>query len=160
MYFCCMQYYKRILTFIFTVFYLFLSTGVTLLETHCVCSDSTSISLYTTSESCNEIISDHTCCDGENTCTEYFVGNETHSCGCNEPIVTYLKLTNHFGEDSVLEYPIVQKLCVVYSPETVSFRVIISPESSVYPDYLPPENPLFGRFLITFLSQRKIALTA
>ena len=102
-------------------------SGVTLLETHCVCSDSTSISLYTTSESCNEIIPDHSCCESENTCNEYFVShNKHHSCGCNEPIVTYLKLTNHVGEGSYLEYPKSQQLYLVHFPEAESFRIIIS----------------------------------
>ena len=157
-----MNSFKHILLFVFTVFYLFLSTVITLFETHCVCSGSNSVSLFVASETCNEIIPDHDCCREvqKNTCENCQIAHLHHSCGCNEPIVTYLKLTNHLGEGSALEYPIVQKLCVVYSPETASFRVIISPESSVYPDYSPPENLLYGRFLITFLNQRKIALTA
>ena len=152
---------KKILLFVIAVVYLFLSTGVTLLQTHCLCSDSTRISLYAASESCNEIISDDGYCDEENKCQDIPTGHKDHSCGCDEPIVTYLKLTNHPDEGSNLEYSIGQQLTLVHFREALTLQLsVFSTGSTIYPDYYPPEDPLFGRFLIAFLNQRKIALTA
>lgn len=150
---------KKISLFLLTVFYLFLSTGVTLLKTHCLCSGSIRISLYTEAESCNDAVSDHTCCGEENLSESSNDSSEHHSCGCEAPVVTYLKLTNHFGEDSELEYPLAKQLILMYFPEVESLQTVaFSPEPTVYPENSPPENPLFGRNLINFLHQRKIAL--
>lgn len=150
---------KKISLLLLTVFYLFLSTGVTLLKTHCVCSDSTRISLYTEAESCNEALREHTCCADVVTCESCDPSHEHHTCGCDSPIVTYLKLTDHFGEDSELQYPLAKQLVLICFPEVESLQTVaFSPEPTVYPENSPPENPLYGRNLINFLHQRKIAL--
>jgi hypothetical protein len=150
---------KKISLFLLTVFYLFLSTGVTLLKTHCLCSDSTRISLYTETKSCNDAIPEHTCCEEVNSCESCNAGHDHHTCGCDSPVVTYLKLTDHFGEDSELEYPLAKQLTLMYFSEVKSLKTIaFSSEPTIYPDNSPPENPLYGRNLINFLHQRKIAL--
>lgn len=161
MYICLMNACKHFLVIILTVFYLFLTTGVTLLSTHCLCSDSMNISLYTESESCFDAIPGHICCEDTNSCNDCDLNYEHHSCCCGEPIITYLKLTNHLNEDSNLEYPMGKQLYLSHFPKTTSFQLIVaSSEVLVYPEYSPPESLLYGRFLITFLNQRKIALTA
>jgi hypothetical protein len=132
-----------------------------LLQTHCACSGDMSISLYPEVETYNEFIPDHDCCGHEITDENFNIGHALHSCGCGEPLFTYLKLTNHPGEDSELEYSRSEQLNLAYFPEVSSLQLIaFLPESSVYPEYSPPANPLYGRFLITFLNQRKIALLA
>lgn len=161
MYFCFVNQLKRILVFVIAVIYLFLSTGVALLETHCLCSDSKSISLNSASEPCYESISDHSCCTGEDQHKEEYPPENSHDCGCEEPVVTYLKLTNHLGDSSHLQYPNAKNLGLVNRVETALLKLMdSSSETAAYPDYLPPENTLYGRYLITFLNQRKIALLA
>lgn len=161
MYFCSVDKLKSILVFLIAVIYLLLSTGVALLETHCLCSDSKIISLNSTSDPCDESISDHNCCGEEDQHKDVCQPEKSHDCGCEEPVVTYLKLTNHLGESSHLQYPNAKNLGLVNKVETTLLKLIdLSSETAAFPDYLPPENALFGRYLITFLNQRKIALLA
>lgn len=156
-----MESLKKILVFLIAGFYLFLSTGVTLLQTHCLCSDSTSISLYAASESCTERISDHDSCEENSNCADSSTASGHDDCGCDAPVVTYLKLTNHLGDGSNLEYPLEKHLSLIPCSEIEFLRINVLPSLPiVYPDYSPPENPLYGRYLISFLNQRKIALTA
>lgn len=156
-----MKSWNKILLFVTAIVYLFLSTGVTLLQTHCLCSDSTRISLYAASESCDTENSDHGCCEEEKNHQESPVNQKHPFCGCDEPIVTYLKLTNHLDKGSNFEYPIGKQLSLVQCSESKLLQIINSTSLPiVYPEYSPPENPLYGRFLISFLHQRKIALTA
>jgi len=150
---------KKILIFLLAVFYLFLSTGVTLLETHCLCSNSTNVSLFVESDTCHDVVSNHSCCsnekeDASSEPAEHF----KHSCGCDSPIVTYLKLTDHFSEDSKFEYTFVKQLCFDQSYEELSFiPIVLSEKTPTYQNYSSPENHFFGRFLINFINQRKIA---
>ena len=156
-----MESLKKILLFFIAGLYLFLSTGVILLQTHCLCSDSTRISLYADSESCEEMVSDHGCCECENSCNDPNTSPKHDSCGCDKPIVTYLKLTNHLADGSNLEYSINKPLFLVHYKEASSLKpVVFSLGSTGYPDYSPPENTHYGRYLITLLHQRKIALAA
>ena len=159
MYFCFVDNLKRILVFLIAVIYLFLSTGVALLETHCVCSDSKSISLNSPSEPCYESIADHNCCGEEDQHLNLYSPEENHNCGCEEPVVTYLKLTNHLGDSSHLQHQNGKSLSLMIKAETALLKMMdLSSETVTFPDYLPPENTFYGRYLITFLNQRKIAL--
>ncbi|HET6559361.1 MAG TPA: hypothetical protein VFG54_18700 [Prolixibacteraceae bacterium] len=152
---------KSILVFLIAVIYLFLSTGVALLETHCLCSDSKSISLNSNSDPCYESISDHSCCGEENQHTDGVPPEKSHDCGCEEPVVTYLKLTSHLVDGNHGQYPNGKNLNLVSGVETALLKMVdTSSETVAYPDYLPPDNTLYGRYLITFLNQRKIALLA
>lgn len=156
-----MNPFRKILVFVIAVVYLFLSTGITLLKTHCLCSGSTRISLYVDSESCEEIVSDHGCCEQEKHCDDSAAGEQNHSCGCDEPIVTYLKLTSHLADGSNLEYPNNKPLFLVHYKEASILKpVVFSIGSTGYPEYSPPENTPYGRYLITLLHQLKIALAA
>lgn len=153
---------RQILFILLAVVYLFLSTGVVLFKTHCVCTGNNSVSLFAASESCNDIISDHNCCgDEKTTCENCQKDHQPHSCGCDEPIVTFLKLTDHFNEGSDLEYPFSKQLTLICFFDTESIQVVDTSISiEVFPYYSPPQKVLFGRFLINFLNQRKIALFA
>jgi hypothetical protein len=150
---------KKILFFLLAVYYLFLSTGVTLLETHCLCSNSTNVSLFVESDSCHDIVSSHSCCSNEKeSAVSEPIDQFKHSCGCDSPIVTYLKLTDHFGEDSNFEYTFVKQLYFDQSFELLSFSPkVLSEKTNTYQNYLSPENHLSGRELINFIHQRKIA---
>jgi hypothetical protein len=152
---------KKILLFFIAGLYLFLSTGVTLLQTHCLCSDSTRISLYADSESCMEAVAGQDCCEQDSQCSDNQTDHEHPFCGCEEPIVTYLKLSNHLGDGSALEYPTGKLICLDHLPkEKLLQKIVFLPEPIKYSEYSPPENERYGRVLITFLSQRKIALAA
>ena len=162
MYFCAVNYFRQILVFLLAVFYLFLSTGVVLFQTHCACSDSTSISMYTEPEVCiDNVVAVGSCCSqtesGDNTDDI----QTCKSCNCDTPTITYLKLTDHSGADSGLEYPFAQQLFLVNFPEAVLCQIIDTSNSpKVFPDYSPPQNYPHGRFLLNFINQRKIDLLA
>lgn len=161
MYFCSVDNLKRILVFLTAVIYLFLSTGVALLETHCLCSDSKSISLNSPSETCYESMSDHSCCGDENEHKDVYPPEKSHDCGCEEPVVTYLKLTSHISDGANGQYSNGKNLSLISREEAdLLMRIDSSSETVTHTDYLPPENSLYGRYLITFLNQRKIALLA
>ena len=156
-----MESLKKILLIFIAGLYLFLSTGVTLLQTHCLCSDSTRISIYADSDSCMETVTGQDCCEHESPMNDNQADHKHPFCGCDEPIVTYLKLANHLGDGSALEYPTGKLMCLDHFPqEKLLQKIIFLPEPIKYSDYSPPENPRYGRDLITFLSQRKIALAA
>lgn len=149
---------KKILIFLLAVFYLFLSTGVTLLETHCLCSNSTNVSLFVESDTFYDAVAVHSCCSNEEeTASSEPVEHFMHSCGCGLPIVTYLKLTDHFSEDSTFEYTLVKQLCFDESYDLLSFSPpVLSEKTLTYQNYSSPENHFFGRYLLNFINQRKI----
>jgi len=150
---------KKILFFLLAVYYLFLSTGVTLLETHCLCSNSTNVSLFVESDTCNDAVSSHSCCSNEEeSSVSEPIDQFQHSCGCDSPIVTYLKLTDHFGEDSSFEYTFVKQLCFDQSFDLLTLsHIVLSKEIRSYQNYSSPGNHLYGRDLLNFINQRKIA---
>lgn len=156
-----MNSFRKILIFGLTVFYLFLSTGVMLFQTHCLCSDTSRISLYTAADSCTETMPEQNCCGENDACGSIYLNKESHSCGCEDPQATFLKLTIHVGGDSHPEYPFVKQLLLANVPETASgLDVVSSDKPATFPYYSPPENQYYGRYLINFLNQRKIALFA
>lgn len=144
---------------IVTVLYFFLSTGVNLFRTHCECSGSTSISLFADSESNCDVTSEDSCCSDKKSCEAGEPGSEYKFCECDSPLVTYLKLTDHFGEDSNLEYPFAKQLFLVHFSEAEPIRdFILSETPKIYSFYTPPQHTLYGRFLLNYINQRKIAL--
>lgn len=155
-----MELLKKILLFFIAALYLFLSTGVTLLQTYCQCSDSTRISLYADPEPCLEIVSGQDCCEHVSPCDAPQTDHQ-HPYSCDKTSVTYLKLINHQGDGSTLEYPSGKLIYLDPLPnEKLLQKIDLLPEPIKYSDYSPPENPRYGRFLIAFLNQRKIALAA
>lgn len=152
---------KKIVIVFLAVVYLFLSTGVTLYQTLCDCVGGVSVSLFVESETCDEILPDHHCAADENACAQCDVGHVHGSCGCDSPRVNYLKLTDHFGVNSNLVPPLSEPYFLIGSCEPGILNLQpFQAKSPVFLDYSPPENPFFGRNLINFINQRKIALTA
>lgn len=155
-----MESLKKIGYLLIALVYLFLSTGVALIKTNCLCTESTTISIYDISDSESEILSHQNCCETTLPASENINDNEHRSCGCDIPIITYLKLANHPGSETKLEYPVGKSIFIVYSPYDLNVKLEnISTEVEIYPHYSAPEKP-YGRMLISFLNQRKIALTA
>jgi len=160
MYFYVVESLKKTGYILIALVYLFLSTGIALIKTNCLCSENTIISLYDISDSESEILSDQNCCEETFPKDENNKGIEYSSCGCSIPIVTYLKLNNHPGSETKLEYPVGKILFIVYSSVEILLNLEnLSSDVEKYPIYSPPEKP-YGRILISLLNQRKIALTA
>jgi len=143
------------------VVYLFLSTGVTLYKTFCECVGHESISLFQESETCNELIPDHNCSATHEHCDQCSTGDTHHSCdcGCGSPTISFLKLTDHFGEDSDIQFTLSAQQNLFLSAEIQIINQTPRIELPVvYNDYSPPCHQLSGRDLINYLNQRKIAL--
>jgi hypothetical protein len=151
---------KKIGYILIAFVYLFLSTGVALVKTNCLCSDSSNISFYDISDSNSEIITHSICCGETLPISKNNDDNEHAACGCDIPVITYLKLNNHPGSDTKLEYPAGKAYVTGYLPNEIIVNLEnVTSEAEIYPYYSPPEKP-FGRILISFLHQRKIALIA
>ena len=156
-----MIFLKQLLVFIVTVLYFFLSTGVNLFRTHCECSDSTNISLFANSESNCDETSEDSCCSDKKYCETGEPDSDYSLCECDSPTVTYLKLTDHFAEDSDLEYPFARQLILIHffaSEPILDFK--LSEEPKIYSLYSAPQHSLYGRFLLNFIKQHKIALVS
>lgn len=150
---------RQLVVLSIAVLYFFLSTGVILFRTHCECSGSTSISLFAGSESNCDVTSEDSCCSDKKSCETGEPGLEYNFCECDSPLVTYLKLTDHFGEDSDLEYPFAKQLFLIhFSASEPILDNRLSEEPKVYSLYSPPQHALYGRFLLNYINQRKIDL--
>lgn len=138
--------------------YLFLSTGVMLFQTHCECLGSTSVSLFVAADSCIDVITDDDCCSTESNCNDSQLGTINHSCGCESPVLSYLKLAEHFDEGSSIEYPLA-KIIGLLNVAVIETVEEILPEKSLFhfTYYTPPNNKKVGRDLINFIHQSKIA---
>lgn len=160
-YFYGVKTFRKILVIGFSVVYFFLSTGFMLFQTHCECLGRTSVSLFVASDSCNEVNPEHDCCSLDSKCEHCQSDKIHHSCGCDSPVVSYLKLSDHFGEDSDFEYPLA-KIISLLNISVIETVVELLPEKSPvhFTSYSPPENQRAGRLLINFLNQRKIAFFA
>ena len=142
----------------FSVLYFFLSTGVMLFQTNCECLGQTNVSLFVASEMCDETISEHNCCSSESENKHGQPDKTDHSCGCDSPIISYLKLTNHLDKDSNFEYPMARIIGLLNIAVSETVEQLL-PEKSVvhFTYYAPPENKKVGRDLINFIHQSKIA---
>jgi len=152
---------KKILILTFTAFYLFLAVGVLVFEIFCKCSGELSISLFVESATCegNGIQNDD-CCSSENDCKNCDTAQSQHSCGCDSPTISYLKLTDHFFDTAGSIIPLINPISLLYG-EIITLDNIIPKHpilQTAFLDYSPPDNPLVGRNLINFIEQRKIAL--
>jgi len=149
---------NKILVLVFSVLYLFLSTGVMLFQTHCECLGSTSVSLFVAADSCSDAITENDCCSTESNCNDSQLEQINHSCGCESPVVSYLKLTEHFDEGSNFEYPLA-KIISLLNVAVIETVEEILPERSVahFTYYTPPNNKKVGRDLIHFIHQSKTA---
>lgn len=155
-----MESFKKIGYLLIALVYLFLSTGVALVKTNCVCADLTNVSIYDLSDAQDEIFADQHCCEETLPAGDNEKHNELNDCGCDIPVVTYFKLTHHAGSDTKLEYPTGKTICLVYTSDAIILDLEnVSTEKEIVPYYPPPKKP-YGRILISFINQRKIALTA
>lgn len=138
--------------------YLFLSTGVMLFQTHCECLGSTSVSLFVAADSCIDAVTEDDCCSIESNCNDSQLGTINHSCGCESPVLSYLKLAEHFDEGSSIEYPLA-KIIGLLNVAVIETVEEILPEKSLvhFTYYTPPNNKKVGRDLINFIHQSKIA---
>lgn len=87
--------------------FLLSSTGIIIFESHCLCTDNETVSIYVTPESCDENQHFH------HSHNEANIEIETHDnmcvdcsshmqdCGCSEPDVKYIKLINQLINDDV-----------------------------------------------------------
>lgn len=151
-----MKSFRQIVLTVFAVFYLFLTTGITLFKTQCSCTGNSSVSLFAAEKVCDMPEESDSCCGGGESSAD-----SHDDCGCNTPTVNYLKLTDHFGEASGLKYPMPKLLLVIHPVEAETFKLVVPESGPIFlPDYSPPENTFFGRYLVNFLNQRKIALFA
>jgi hypothetical protein len=144
-----------------SVLFLFLSTGVMLYQTHCECLGSSKVSLFAAHE-----LSDHTttgddCCSIESKPVIPQLDAIQQACDCDLPVLIYLKLSRHLGEDSTLEYSFakiisLQNIAVIETVEQ------LLPEKLFvqFTNYAPPHTKKVGRTLVNFLKQHKIALFA
>lgn len=158
-YFWSMNSFKQLVVLIVAVLYLFLSTGVVLFRTHCECSGRTSVSLYAGSQSTCGVSTEDSCCSDHTTSETGTPDSEPGCCSCDSPVVSYLKLTDHSGEDYRLEYP--QGKPVFLIPVSVYEPISdfsYSENTKVFSLYSPPPNTQYGRFLLNCINQRKLAL--
>lgn len=145
---------------VFSVLYLFLSTGVMLFQTHCECLGSASVSLFVAADSCDDAISEDDCCSTRSNCINSQTEEKLHSCGCESPVVSYLKLSEHFDEGSNFEYPLAKIINMLNVAVIETVEQILPEKSPInFTHYSRPENKKAGRNLINFLNQRKIALS-
>jgi hypothetical protein len=151
---------NKILVLVFSVLYLFLSTGVMLFQTHCECLGSASVSLFVAADSCDDAISEDDCCSTRSNCINSQTEEKLHSCGCESPVVSYLKLSEHFDEGSNFEYPLAKIINMLNVAVIETVEQILPEKSPInFTHYSRPENKKAGRNLINFLNQRKIALS-
>jgi len=153
--------FRKILVIGFGVVYFILSTGFMLFQTHCECLGQTNISLFVAADTCDEVKAEHDCCSVESKCEHCQSENKLHSCGCDSPVVSYLKLAKHLGEDSNFEYLHAKMFSLLNISIIETFEELLPEKSLVHRTYYsPPENKKAGRILINFLNQRKIAFFA
>lgn len=160
-YFYGVKTFRKILVLGFAVIYFFLSTGIMLFQTHCECLGRTNVSLFIAADPCGEVDSEHDCCVVESKCEHCQPEKIHNSCGCDSPVVSYLKLAEHFGEDSDYEYSLPKMLNLLNISVIETVEELLPEKSPVhFTYYSPPENKKAGRVLINFLNQRKIAFFA
>lgn len=160
-YFYGVKTFRKILVIGFAVIYFFLSTGIMLFQTHCECLGRTNVSLFVAADTCDEVNAEHDCCSVESKCEHCQSENIHHSCGCDSPVVSYLKLAEHLGEDSNFEYPLAKMLSLLNISIIETVEELLPEKSPAhFTYYSPPENKKAGRILINFLNQRKVAFFA
>ena len=160
-YICRMRTFRKIVVIGLSVLFLFLSTGVMLYQTHCECLGSSKVSLFAAHELSDHTTAEDNCCSTESKPANYQLDAIQQACGCDLPVLIYLKLSRHLGEDSTLEYSLakiinLQNIAVIETVEQ------LLPEKLFvhFTNYAPPHTKKVGRTLVNFLKQYKIALFA
>jgi len=150
---------KNILVFVFTLFYLIISTGLTLVKMNCACSGQKSLSVHTYHISPESNSDCDSCCQPEvtSTCCNT-TDSDSDSCGCTVPEINFIRLSNVIGGEIAVLKPVltIQTLLFFQPDHRIDFTYPAEIET-IRIKYFPPENQLSGRYLINFISQRKIA---
>lgn len=156
-----MRTLRKIVVVGLSVLFFFLSTGVMLYQTHCECLGSSKVSLFSAHELSEHTTTEYDCCSAESKSANYQLGIIQQSCGCDLPVLIYLKLTSHLGEDSILEYPLA-KIISLQNVAVIETVEHLLPEKLFvhFTNYAPPDTKKVGRTLVNFLKQYKIALFA
>jgi hypothetical protein len=144
-----------------SVLFLFLSTGVMLYQTHCECLGSSGVSLFAAHELSDHSASECDCCSIESKPAIPYLDSIQQECGCVPPIVIYLKLSSHSGDDSTLEYSLAKKITLQNIAVIETVEQLLPEKLFVhFTNYEPPLTKKVGRTLVNFLKQYKIALFA
>lgn len=156
-----MRTLRKIVVVGLSVLFLFLSTGVMLYQTHCECLGSSKVSLFAASQLSDYTTTEDDCCSTESKPANFQLDIIQQACGCDLPVLIYLKLSRHLGEDSTLEYSLA-KITGLQNVAVVETVEQLLPEKSFvhFTYYTPPDTKKVGRTLVNFLKQYKIALFA
>jgi len=153
--------FRKIVGILLSVLFFFLSTGVTLYQTHCECLGISKVSLFAAYELSEHATTEADCCYTEPILASNQTDQIQQSCGCDLPVLIYLKLSSHLGEDSNREYSLA-KLIILQNAAVIETVEQLLPEKQFarYTNYTPPDTKKVGRTLVNFLNQYKIALFA
>lgn len=132
-----------------------------LYQTHCECLEISKVSLFAASKQNDQTNAEDCCCSMESKSANFRQHLIQQSCGCDAPVLVYLKLASHLGEDSILEYPLA-KIISLQNVAVIETVDQLLPEKLFvhFTYYAPPDNRKVGRTLVNFLKQYKIALIA
>lgn len=160
-YFWHVRTLRKIVVIGLSVLFLFLSTGVMLYQTHCECLGSSKVSLFAAHELSNHTTAEDNCCSTESKPANYHLDIIQQACGCDLPVLIYLKLSGHLGEDSTLEYSLAKIINLQNVAVTETVEQLLPEKSFLhFTYYTPPDTKKVGRTLVNFLKQYKIALFA
>jgi len=150
---------KHTLVILFALFYLIISTGLTLVQMNCACSGQKSLYVHTYHISPESEPGCDSCCAPEvpSTCCNT-TDSDSDSCGCTVPEINFIRLSNVIGGEIAVLRPVLSiQTLLVLQPECRFDFTYPAEVETVKIKYYPPENQLSGRCLINFISQRKIA---
>lgn len=147
---------RNISIILFSVFYMLVSIGIIIENSYCYCNGGSIISVAQLPDSVYSSIQCNSCCNSnteQSTCSE---DGCAESCACNKPIINFIKLTKHFGENSIpanlsnneiFDIFLVSSDKIDMSSEIEDFISLIH--------YFPPDNLYSGRILLNFIKQLK-----
>ncbi|MEL7587945.1 MAG: hypothetical protein AAGU19_14650 [Prolixibacteraceae bacterium] len=122
---------------------------------------SSKVSLFAAPEMSDHTTTEADCCSTVSKPANYQLDTIQQACGCDLPVLIYLKLSGHLGEDSTPEYSLA-KITNLQNVAVIETVEQLLPEKSFahFTYYAPPDTKKVGRTLVNFLKQYKIALFA
>lgn len=132
-----------------------------LYQTHCECLGSSKVSLFAAHDLSDHATTEYDCCSTESKSANYQPDILKQSCGCDLPVLIYLKLSSHLAGNSILEYTLA-KIISLQNVAVIETVEQLLPEQLFvhFTYYAPPDTKKVGRTLVNFLNQYKIALFA
>jgi len=132
-----------------------------LYQTHCECFGISEVSLFASSKLSDQINTENSCCSTESKNANHKQNIIQESCGCDLPVLIYLKLSSHLNEDSILEYPLAKIISLQNVDVIETVEQLLPGKLFIhFTNYAPPDTKKVGRTLVNFLNQYKIALFA